>query len=99
MNSNKLFIILPGFTMNHHGMKNLIEMFKEYIPRTRSIILKPPLRNITIYKNKKYRSWFDYYTDYYDKEDCINNEHLIQSRKRIHKRIQDELKSTNINNA
>ena len=92
MEPKRLFIILPGFTMDTKGMEPLVTKLKVYYPKEKYIIMNPPIRKITIYKQKKYRAWYDYYTNYCDKEDCINNEQLLQSRKRIQERILEESK-------
>jgi len=92
MEPKRLFIILPGFTMDNKGMELLVTKLKAYYPKAKYIIMNPPIRKITIYKQKKYRAWYDYYTNYCDKEDCINNDQLLESRKRIQERILKESK-------
>lgn len=80
-----MFLILPGFTMSKHhkDIKYLIDK----LPKATIRVLNPPVRQITIYDNKKYRSWYDYYSDYINKEECINVNQLKESRNRIHKII------------
>ena len=80
------FIILPGFTMdkNHKDINYLVNKFKSKFPNSTYHIVNPPLRKITIYKNKKYRAWYDYYSNYITKEECINVNHLIESRNKLH---------------
>lgn len=88
------FIILPGFTMDktHKDIIYLIQKFKQIYPLASYRVVNPPIRKITIYNNKRYRSWYDYYSDYVTKEECINVDHLQQSRKRLHKML-DSYKS------
>ena len=98
MEPKRLFIILPGFTMDNKGMEPLVTKLKVYYPKAKYIIMNPPIRKITIYKQKKYRAWYDYYTNYCDKEDCINNEQLLESRKRIQDRVLKESKHIDLKN-
>jgi len=98
MEPKRLFIILPGFTMDNKGMESLVTKLKVYYPKAKYIIINPPIRKITIYKQKKYRAWYDYYTNYCDKEDCINNDQLLKSRKRIQDRILKESKHIDLKN-
>lgn len=88
------FIILPGFIMNKSQMIHLTKKLKIYYPNSKYIFLEPPYRKITIYRNNKYRSWYDYYTNHCMIEECINTDQLKESRKRIHERILSESKHT-----
>lgn len=92
------FILLPGFTMDHQALKPIIIKLKDIYPKAKMIKLNPPYRKVSIYKNKKYRSWYDYFSDYRLKEECIDTQQLIESRKRIHDKVLKESKYTNLNN-
>ena len=87
MKYTHIIIILPGFTMDSEDMKyykdKLTKTFSDF--KIKYKILNPPVRKITIYKNKKYNSWYDYLTPHCNKEPIINEEQLLQSRNRIHK--------------
>ena len=56
-----------------------------------------PIRNITIY-GKNYRAWYDYMSDYCTLEEVISEEHLFHQCDRIHKLINEESKSTKLEN-
>ena len=56
MLSKKVFIIFPGFTMDKTGVKPIVDKFKLYYPDSKYIVLNPPLRKVTIYNNKRYRT-------------------------------------------
>ena len=64
MNYTHSIVILPGFTMDAEDMEyyknKLTQTFPDYKIKYRTIT--PPLRKITIYKNKKYNAWYDYLT-------------------------------------
>ena len=92
------FILLPGFTMDHQALKPIISKLKGMYPKAKMVKLNPPYRKVSIYKNKKYRAWYDYFSDYRLKEECIDTQQLIESRKNIHDKIMKESKYTNLNN-
>ena len=92
------FIILPGFTMDHQALKPIISKLKGMYPKAKMVKLNPPYRKISIYKNKEYRSWYDYLSNYRLKEECIDTQQLIESRIKIHDKILKESKYTNLNN-
>ena len=81
-----IFLFLPAFLMDksHKNMSYLLDKFKQSYPKATYRIINPPIRKITIYKGKRYRAWYDYYSDYREKEECINVNQLKESRKRIH---------------
>lgn len=81
-----IFLFLPGFTMDksHENIIYLLNKFKQSYPKARYRVINPPIRKITIYKGRRYRAWYDYYSDYRDIEECINVNQFIESRKRIH---------------
>ena len=60
--------------------------------------LNPPYRKVSIYKNKKYRSWYDYFSDYRLKEECIDTQQLIESRIKINDKVLKDSEYTNLNN-
>ena len=97
MNYTHSIVILPGFTMDAEDMEyyknKLTQTFPDYKIKYRTIT--PPLRKITIYKNKKYNAWYDYLTPHCDKEPEINEEQLVKSRNRIHKVLDNEIKLMN----
>ena len=92
------FIILPGFTMDHQALKPIISKLKGIYPKAKMVKLNPPYRKVSIYKNKKYRAWYDYFSDYRLKEECIDTQQLIESRNNIHDKVMKESKYTNLNN-
>jgi len=92
------FIVLPGFTMDHQALKPIISKLKGVYPKAKMVKLNPPYRKVSIYKNKEYRSWYDYLSNYRLKEECIDTQQLIESRKRIQNKIMNESKYTNLNN-
>ena len=92
------FIVLPGFTMDHQALKPIISKLKGIYPKAKMVKLNPPYRKVSIYKNKVYRSWYDYFSNYRLKEECIDTQQLIESRKNIHDKVIKESKYTNLNN-
>ena len=92
------FIVLPGFTMDHQALKPIISKLKGMYPKAKMVKLNPPYRKVSIYKNKVYRSWYDYFSNYRLKEECIDTQQLIESRKNIHDKVIKESKYTNLNN-
>ena len=92
------FIVLPGFTMDYEDLEPITDKVKELYPKAKMIKLNPPYRKVSIYKNMKYRAWYDYFSDNRFKEECIDTQQLIESRKRIHDKILKESKYTNLNN-
>ena len=92
------FIVLPGFTMDYQALKPIISKLKGMYPKAKMVKLNPPYRKISIYKNKKYRAWYDYFSDYRLKEECIDTQQLIESRIKIHDKVLNESKYTNLNN-
>jgi phospholipase/carboxylesterase len=93
-----IFIILPGFTMNYEDLLPLTNKLKELYPKSKQVKVNPPYRKISIYKNAKYRAWYDYLSNNCLKEACIDTEQLIESRERIHKILLKESKHANIKN-
>ena len=77
--------------MDHQALKPIISKLKGMYPKAKMVKLNPPYRKISIYKNKVYRSWYDYFSNYRLKEECIDTQQLIESRKNIHDKV---LKST-----
>lgn len=98
MLTKNVFIILPGFTMDKTGVKPIVDKFKLYYPDSKYIVLNPPFRKVTIYNNKRYRTWYDYYTNYCNKEECINTDQLKESRNKLHDLIKKESKLVNTKN-
>lgn len=87
-------ILLPGFTMNKEDMKYYVNKLKNVIPDSyniKYICINSPKRKITIYKNKIISSWYDYLSADCDKEPLINENHLLESRKKIHHLIEKEI--------
>ena len=87
-------IFLHGFSMNSSDMKYYCDKFKKSFPQYnfRFVLPQAPKRSSTIYQNKKFNSWYDYLTPYCDKEPEINEEQLLQTRKKIHKILDKEIK-------
>ena len=93
MEYSHLIIMLPGFSMNKDDMVYYKDKINETFPefKIRYRILSPPMRKITIYNDNKYNAWYDYFTPHCDKEPEINIQHLLQSRRKIHKILDDEI--------
>ena len=87
-------IILPGFTMDSTDMKYYKDKLNKTFPdfKIKYRILNPPVRKITIYKNEKYNAWYDYLSPQCNEEPEINEEQLLQSRNKIHKILDNEIK-------
>lgn len=88
-------ILLHGFSMNSEDMKYYKNKINKIIPdfvSIKYIIPDAPLRKSSIYNNKKYQSWYDYLTADCHKEPDININDLLETRKKIHKLIENELK-------
>ncbi len=87
------FILLHGFTMDGEDMEYYEDKIKGIYPECKIKFIKPTASKIkiTIYKNNKYNSWYDYYTPNCDKEPEINEDQLITSRNRIHSLIDKEI--------
>lgn len=92
-------IMLHSFTNKPSEMN----YYKPYLNRIlkgnsiKYITPQAPIRNITIY-GKNYRSWYDYMSDYCTMEEVISEEHLFHQCDRIHKLINEESKSTKLEN-
>lgn len=87
-------ILLHGFSMNNKDMEYYKEKINKIVPNSVSIkyiIPNAPIKKSTIYKNKKYQSWYDYLTPHCDKEPDINENDLLKTRKNIHKIIEKEV--------
>ena len=92
------FIILHGFSMNRKDMLYYKNKFNEYLPdkyHIKYVIPNADKKKITIYRNKKYNSWYDYLTGYCEKEPLININQLLESRIEIHKIIENSAKYHN----
>ena len=87
-------IFLHGFSMNSSDMKYYCDKFKKSFPQYnfRFVLPQAIKRSSTIYQNKKFNSWYDYLTPYCDKEPEINEEQLLQTREKIHKLLDKEIK-------
>tara|TARA_B100002051_G_C16695725_1_gene618042 strand:+ start:318 stop:968 length:651 start_codon:yes stop_codon:yes gene_type:complete len=87
------FILLPGFTMDGEDMEYYENKIKNSYQGTTIKFIKPTASKIeiSIYNNEKMNSWYDYYTPNCDKEPEINEEQLINNRKRIHKLMNKEI--------
>ena len=89
------FIMLHSFT----GKPSEMNYYKPYINRIlkghniKYIEPRAPLIPITVYDKKKYRAWYDYYTDYCTMEEVISEEQLFHQCYRIHKIIDKESKT------
>jgi phospholipase/carboxylesterase len=92
------FIVLPGFTMDSSGLTPLTDKLKKMFTKAKFIKLNPPYRKVSIYKNMRYRAWYDYFSNYRLKEECIDTQQLIESRNRIHNVILKESKYTDFKN-
>ena len=92
------FIVLPGFTMDSSGLTPLTDKLKKMFTKAKFIKLNPPYRKVSIYKNMRYRAWYDYFSNYRLKEECIDTQQLIESRNRIHNAILKESKYTDFKN-
>ena len=86
-------ILLHGFSMNSNDMKYYCDKLDKNFPqyKFKYIIPNAPKRKITIYNNKIYQSWYDYLTPHCDSEPDINNNQLLQIRKKIHKLLDKEI--------
>lgn len=87
-------ILIHGFTMSSDDMKYYIDKLKNIIPNNyniKYICPTSPKRKITIYKEKKYNSWYDYLTPDCDKEPIINEKHLLETRNKIHNIMKKEI--------
>ncbi len=86
-------ILLHGFSMNSNDMKYYCDKLDKNFPqyKFKYIIPNAPKRKITIYNNKIYQSWYDYLTPHCDSEPEINNNQLLQIRKKIHKLLDKEI--------
>lgn len=87
-------IFLHGFSMNSSDMKYYCDKFKKSFPQYnfKFVLPQAPKRSLTIYKNKKFNSWYDYLTSDCDKEPEINEKQLLEIRKKIHKLLNKEIK-------
>ena len=88
-------IFLHGFTMKPKEVIYYINKIERILPKEikmKYILPKAPQRKISIYKDKKYLAWFDYFTDYRMKKEYINENQLINIRKKLHKMIDKEIK-------
>ena len=99
MNYTHTIIMLPGFSMDSEDMEYYQNKINKTFPnfKIRYRILNPPMRKITIYKNQKYNAWYDYLSPHCDTEPNINENQLIQSRSRIHKILDTEIKKKDKN--
>lgn len=91
-------ILLHGFSMNKEDMKYYVTKLNEIIPQESNIkFIIPNAQKLktSIYKNKLYRSWYDYLTPHCDKEPDINKKHLLQTRYKIHRLIEKEIEYYN----
>ena len=88
--------------MLHSFMGNIYEnlYYQKYLNRilknnVKFVDVKAPLRSITIYNNKKYNAWYDYYTEFCtSREEEINCHHLFAQCNRIHNLIDKESQKT-----
>lgn len=91
-------IFLHAFTYVPENNKYYIDKIKRILPKDvvlKVIYPKAPLRSITCYKGHIYPAWFDYFTKYRMKKECINENHLIKIRKRLHRIVDKEVKYHN----
>ena len=83
-------IFLHGFTMSPKDNKYFTDKILRLFPKDMKVRVfhpKAPLRMISCYKRNIYTAWFDYYTKYHYKKECINEELLKNIRKRLHRII------------
>lgn len=88
-------IFLHGFTMKAENMKYFTKKIDKILPKgvvMNYILPQAPIRKITCYKGKQYTAWYDYITELNVVEEKINHSDLKESRKFIHKLLDDEIK-------
>lgn len=87
-------IFLHGLSMNSSDMKYYCDKFEKSFPKCnfKFVLPQAPKRSSTIYQNKRFNSWYDYLTPHCEKEPEINEKQLLQTREKIHKLLDKEIK-------
>jgi predicted esterase len=86
--------LLPGYSCSMRSMKYYTRNINKRLSDTigiKFIIPQAPRRNVTCYQERAY-CWYNYFTDYCDKEEIINYEHVLKMTKTLKGMVETEAK-------
>lgn len=94
-NYTKVLLWLPGVGDVPESYKDLFITDKIIPNNVKVIILSPPIKPFTLYKNKSITNWFDVYKPGFKEENYYNFDDVASSSNRIIKIIKNESKKLN----